>query len=334
MSVGEFEVSVPSHQTRTITQRKKSTEARLSALGFAPVPQEALDKTVRKRQSVAFQVRALARLIDELLKGDIRGIEVAPTLFPDLRLPGDNPDDVLRYLLRSLRNELRDLDGDLQAMEADPAAVREGLGPLQPLALAVAQVFIMAPQSGAGDAILSMIGSLLDESGLLPWSEFLNRCTGPHTHAFAGLDLTSTSAAGTAKRKARRPERRPVAEARAETPPPQPAPKPEAAPRAKPAAPSANDGDDPLEIPLILVRPTQGDWSRVLFKRGLDYLTRVYNEPPEKLRPLLGDWVAQSGDDHQKVFRLLAKAQTQNVRDPKDWVSKNLTEGHGAHSPA
>lgn len=82
--------------------------------------------------------------------------------------------------------------------------------------------------------------------------------------------------------------------------------------------------EDPLEIPLMLVRPLQGDWARVLVKKGLGYLTKCYGEPAESLKPLLKTWLAQSGDDHKKVFKLIAEAQARNEPDPKSWVGRHL----------
>ncbi len=350
--MGEIGVSVPPHHTRTITQRKKSKEARLSAKGGVPVSPAVLETTARKRWVLSFQAGALMRLIDDLLKGDTQAIEAEASQFPDLCLPGDNPDDALRYLLRGLRNELRTFDESLAALGGNAPAVGDNLGPtlaaLRQLALAVAQVFAAAPDSGAGHALLSMIGNTLDQSGLMPWRDFLSRFGGAHAEPWAEPALGA----------ARVPDSEDAEDARHLKPQPSAPPQPVAtgpvvAPAvapveaAKPAAPAkpapppparrkepVAGTEDPLEIPLILVRPDQGDWARVLFKRGLAYLTKVYGEPPEKLRPLLGNWVAQSGDDHQKVFRLLAKAQTQREPDPKGWVSKILTESTGAPSPA
>lgn len=336
--MGDIGVSVPPHQTRTITQRRKSKEARLSAKGAVPVPHAVLETTARNRQVLSFQAGALIRLIDDLLKGDTRSIEADVSAFPDLRLPGDNPDDALRYLLRALRNELRTFDDGLAAMDRDAPEMGTALGPLRQLALAVAQVFAAAPAGGAGHAALSMIGNTLDQSGLMTWREFLSRFGGTHAEPWPEVKLGAVPSAAPQPRTAAadqpappaaaKPAPAPAASAPAAGPSAQPAPKPAA--RKEPAAGT----EDLLEIPLILVRPDHGDWARVLFKRGLAYLTKVYGEPPEKLRPLLGNWVAQSGDDHQKVFRLLAKAQTQREPDPKRWVSRILTEGGSAPSPA
>jgi cell division septation protein DedD len=340
LSIAEIGVGVPPHHTRTITQRRKGKEARLSAEGIAPLPKGVLETAARNRRVLSYQAGALIRLIDDLLKGDTKAIEADAAAFPDLRLPGDNPDDALRYLLRGLRNELRTFDDGLAALDGGTAGLSPALGPLRQLALAVAQVFAGAPDNGAGHGVVSMIGNILDQSGLMAWRDFLGRFGGSHAEPWAEVALGATevsgaeaqpaaSAASHAPREAAKPAE--PARPRAAAPAPiKPAPKPAPAPRKEPAAGT----EDPLEIPLILVRPDQGDWARVLFKRGLAYLTKVYGEPPEKLRPLLGDWVARSGDDHQKVFRLLAKAQTQREPDPKGWVSKVLTEGSGAPSPA
>jgi hypothetical protein len=370
-----------------MAQRQIGNDARLSAAGPAAVPQGAGERTAHNREALSFQARALIGLIEDLLKGDTKTVEVEPSLYTHLRLPGDNPDDALRYLLRGLRNELRNFDGGLKVMDRDPAAVQARLAPLHDLAVALVQVFGTAPESGAARAVLSMIGNLLDQAGLIRWPEFLRRFGGADAKPWAGLDISAygraeaprlsrreapdTLSQGKDKRKAKgkgkgkgkekaeakdkgkgkekdkRKGRKNAFEGLSITPPapvaglPAPAAEAPKSPAAIPAAvapsrePPAEDGaEDPLEIPLILVRPLQGDWARVLFKRGLDYLTRVYNEPPEKLRPILGNWVAQTGDDYRKVFQLLARAQTRKEPDPKVWVSNVLRQGGGAHGTA
>ena len=346
MSIREPSVSVAPNHTQTTSHRtKRRPAARLGAGGLNPVPQTVLEKAARNRQALSFQSRALLRLIDDLLKGETRSVEVEAALFPDLRLPGDNPDDVLRYLLRGLCDEIRNFDQCLATIDVDPSAVALRLGQLRRLAEAVAQAFGAAPATGAGHAIVSMIGDLLDRSGLVPWPQFL---------ALQGAVPADAPADAAARRETpaapptpeagpepgRQSKPAPVS-ANAETPASAAPPRGPAGAAVAPAAkapevkePADADADDPLEIPLMLVRPLQGDWTRVLFKRGLGYLTKVYGETPEELRPLLGTWLAQSGDDHQKVFRLLAKAQTQKEPDPKGWVSKILMENQGAHSAA
>ncbi len=49
---------------------------------------------------------------------------------------------------------------------------------------------------------------------------------------------------------------------------------------------------------------------------------------------MVGGWLAQAGDDPRRVFRLLAKAQSRKVADPKAWVSDVLTGGEGIESAA
>jgi hypothetical protein len=193
---------------------------------------------------------------------------------------------------------------------------------------------------------VAMIGDLFDRTGLVMWPDFLARYgDGPvvvaerskdiladdvpagreldDSHVSAGSQVVAPAeAAGRDVRGGPDPGSRGAA---------QPSPEQTPLPSKRPSPAAA---DDLLEIPLILVRPLQGDWGRALFKKGLAYLTKVYDEPPEELRPLLGDWIAQSGNDHRKVFHLLAQAQTKKEPDPKTWVSNVLSECEGVQSPA
>lgn len=169
---------------------------RLSVMGTAPLPSDALEKTARNRRSLSYQSACLVQLIDALLKGETRAVKVEPALFPNLRLPGDNPDDAARYLLRGLRNELRNFDGCLKAMAVDPTAPRSRLVPLRELGLAVTQVFASAPESGAGRAVLSMIANLMDQSGIMAWTEFLQRYGGRHAGEWTAVDITAHTGPG------------------------------------------------------------------------------------------------------------------------------------------
>lgn len=104
------------------------------------------------------------------------------------------------------------------------------------------------------------------------------------------------------------------------TPEPEPEPEPE---HSEPigsgaAAPSVED------IPLWMIRPPNGDWSVALFRQGLAWLAEQTGKPPNSLRSLLGKWLKSAGDDHQRVFRLLAECQRDNRADPVAWTTATL----------
>lgn len=313
---------------------------------ITPVPRKSIDSTLLHKAALSFNAHALARLIDDLLKGERRNAENDDTLSAQLRLPGDNPDDALRYLLRGLGDELKLFSSFLSLAQPDTSTASQRLRALERVAGGVAQAFAVAPATGAGDAIMVMIGGLFDRTGLVMWPDFLARYgDGPVPVHERPLDLVADDVpAGGGLNESHvsvGSEAGPPAEAagrdvrvspdpgsrRAAQPSPEPTP-------LQSKAPSPAAVDDLLEIPLILVRPLQGDWGRALFKKGLAYLTKVYDEPPEELRPLLGAWIAQSGNDHRKVFHLLAEAQTKKEPDPKTWVSNVLSEYEGVQSHA
>jgi hypothetical protein len=313
---------------------------------ITPVSRKSIDSILLHRAVLSFKAHALARLIDDLLKGERRSAENHEAPLARLRLPGDNPDDALRYLLRGLGDELKLFSSILSSASLDTPAASQRLRGFEQIAGAVAQAFAVAPATGSGGAIVAMIGDLFERTGLGTWPDFLAR-TGhgllpmhegskgfvvdgvaeglgsKETPAPVEAVVAATAGTGTGTGTASRdPGSRGLAQ-----------PSPEQAPVQR-KEPAPAPVDDLLEIPLILVRPLQGDWGRALFKKGLAYLTKVYDEPPEELRPLLGTWIAQSGNDHQKVFHLLAEAQTQKEPDPKTWVSNVLREYEGVQSPA
>lgn len=300
----------------------------------APVPPESIETLSRDRAALAFKADALARLIGELLRAERRNAQPDEGPLAPPRLPGDNPDDALRYLLRSLGDQLKLFSSLLAAPRVDAPAASRRLRALERVGLAAAQAFSVADATGAGGAIVAMTGDLLERTGLISWPEFQAGYGGAPLAATEGSDTpraaedSGRQAANDASPLPRSEEAIPDHSPRLKVgnagtgPSPTPAPDGETA------------GDDPLDIPLILVRPLQGDWGNALFKKGLAYLAKVYGEPADKLRPVLGDWIAQSGNDHRKVFRLLAEAQTNKISDPKSWVSDVLNARGEASSPA
>lgn len=81
------------------------------------------------------------------------------------------------------------------------------------------------------------------------------------------------------------------------------------------------------DIPLHQVRPENGDWSFALFRQGLAWLSGATQQTPAQLRPLVGRWLKQFGDDHRGLFDLMAIAQRNAVADPRAWISAHLPKG-------
>lgn len=79
-----------------------------------------------------------------------------------------------------------------------------------------------------------------------------------------------------------------------------------------------------LELPLGLVRPPGGDWSVALFRQGLAWLASKADKPPAKLRPFLGEALKACGQDHRRVFELIAEAERTGVAEPQAWLMKTL----------
>jgi hypothetical protein len=295
-----------------------------------PVSESVLQAAAYHGPSLLFQSKALAHLIDDLLMAETSPEVAEANSLAEPRLPGENANDTLRYLLHGLRRELNRFNKDLRGVATFGAVAARRLDRLQQFAMGVVGALRNVPSSGAGDAMSSLIGSFLDQAGLLPWDEFLS------LYPAARAEAPARPEAGRDEARLQRMLSEPVEGTKRAFV--------ESAPIAVeddrigsatwPSADAADtfrhpaecEAEDPLEIPLILVRPVQGDWARVLVKKGLGYLTKCYGEPAESLKPLLKTWLAQSGDDHKKVFKLIAEAQARNEPDPKSWVGRHLAQ--------
>lgn len=77
---------------------------------------------------------------------------------------------------------------------------------------------------------------------------------------------------------------------------------------------------------LGTLAPADGDWSRLLFRQGLAYLAAATGKEPNAKRALIGKWLKACGDNHKRVFDLLAEAQRRAVADPEAWVTKALDQ--------
>ena len=89
------------------------------------------------------------------------------------------------------------------------------------------------------------------------------------------------------------------------------------------AVASAEQPAGPTDLRLSLVN-AEGDWSRPLFREGLAWLARVCETTPAALRPLMGRWLKAAGDDHKRLFDLLAAAERQAIADPRAWITAQL----------
>jgi len=90
-------------------------------------------------------------------------------------------------------------------------------------------------------------------------------------------------------------------------------------------APGADRDGEPLQ----LIRGDEGDWGKLLFGAGLDWLARVYRKPPEKLRRAMGKLLQLAGDDHKAVFDGLAEAEASGIADPVGWLMGRFRGKHG-----
>jgi hypothetical protein len=282
-------------------------------------------------QALLFQSKALTHLIDDLLKNEetIPHAAEANSL-AEQRLPGENPNDTLRYLLRGLRRELNRFNRDLGGVKKYSAVTVPRLDRLQQFAMGVAGALRIAPSSGAGDAISSLLGSFLDQAGLLPWDEYLSLFPEGRVQAPARPETGHEESRlqrmfpEPGEGMNRLPAKSTPIEAADDALQAIAVPPADTADILRHQTTAKCETEDPLEIPLMLVRPVQGDWARVLVKKGLGYLTKCYGEPAESLKPLLRTWLALSGDDHKRVFKLIAEAQARKEPDPKSWIGKHL----------
>jgi hypothetical protein len=94
------------------------------------------------------------------------------------------------------------------------------------------------------------------------------------------------------------------------------------------AAPSV----DLLETPLWMLKPPDGDWKKLLFNQGLDWLAKQVDSTPKAQRSFVGQCLQLAGDDAGRVFSVFANCQTGNRGDPKSWIVAQLG-GKAANAP-
>ena len=61
-----------------------------------------------------------------------------------------------------------------------------------------------------------------------------------------------------------------------------------------------------------------------MFRQGLAWLANVQGKTPDSMRSFLGKALQLAGDDHHRVFQLLAQAQRDAIADPKAWLFAQL----------
>lgn len=100
---------------------------------------------------------------------------------------------------------------------------------------------------------------------------------------------------------------------------------PELVPASKPAEPVTEP-----DIPLCLVRIDNGDYAKALFRNGLAFVAEQLGKPPADCRALMGRWLKACGDDHKRLFGILADAQRDGRADLRSWVPKAIEAKSGA----
>lgn len=102
------------------------------------------------------------------------------------------------------------------------------------------------------------------------------------------------------------------------------APPPSPGEGARTGLPLENPNADFAPIPLSLVQPEGGDWSKALFRQGLDWLARSTGKPPNALRGLVGNWLRSAQQDHRAVFEKLAECEKLGIAEPVAWLTKSF----------
>ena len=86
-----------------------------------------------------------------------------------------------------------------------------------------------------------------------------------------------------------------------------------------------SDGTDAARpIMLAEIQPEGGDWSKALFRQGLDWLSRSTGKTPNALRGLVGNWLKTAQQDHRAVFEKLAECEKLGIAEPVAWLTKTF----------
>ncbi len=116
------------------------------------------------------------------------------------------------------------------------------------------------------------------------------------------------------------------------SPSPSPSPSPIGSDPDGSGEPHVSPPEDLLEIPLSLRKPLDGDYGKLLFSSGLDWLASVLEKPPKACRSILGTFLQLSGQDHEAVWGLLVEAEREGVAEPVAWITRALKPKPGPAS--
>lgn len=95
------------------------------------------------------------------------------------------------------------------------------------------------------------------------------------------------------------------------------------------APPDATQIDLNSEMPLGLIRAPDGDWSLPLFRQGLAWLAACARKPPDKMRSLVGKWLASAGQNHRLVFEAMVECQRDAIADPISYLTAKFGGKNG-----
>lgn len=70
--------------------------------------------------------------------------------------------------------------------------------------------------------------------------------------------------------------------------------------------------------------PADFDPRKLLFDEGLPLLAKATSRQPASLRGQIGKWLKATGDDAERVARLIAETVRDNRADPVAWIERSL----------
>lgn len=84
----------------------------------------------------------------------------------------------------------------------------------------------------------------------------------------------------------------------------------------------ATTQNDLLEIPLMSLRPPNGDWAKLVFGEGLAWLQRITGAKESQTRSLVGRMRKLLGNDDRALMDIMGRcqAQPQGIERPHEWI--------------
>ncbi|MEE8658870.1 hypothetical protein CGLAMM_07340 [Acetobacteraceae bacterium EV16G] len=91
-----------------------------------------------------------------------------------------------------------------------------------------------------------------------------------------------------------------------------------------PSSLRSDDATARRHSPPVIDEKPPPDQRQILFRTGLDNVSRLTGKPPPQCRPVIGRWLKACKDEAHLVNKVIAEAVEQRPADPIAWITASL----------